>query len=86
MEYYEDNSSDIPKGIINLEYCIRVHSGVRHIKYKNVIKIDTLLREYFLVCGNETEMNEWMEALSNLCGEGVNKGNGIYSNINHRSL
>lgn len=74
MEYYEDDTLQDMKGVINLESCINLQSAVSYRKHKNVIRIDTMMRIYFMVSDSQKDMKEWVEVLSSLCGDEVTQG------------
>jgi len=55
------------KGIINLEDCVSVNSGLSHKKYQYVFNIETAERIYYLVASTEQEMTDWVETLCRVC-------------------
>ena len=55
------------KGIINLEDCTSVNSGLSHKKYQHVFNIETKERTYYLVASTKDEMMDWVETLCRVC-------------------
>ena len=66
FEYYKTEGGE-KKGVINLEDCTAVNSGLQHKKYQYVFDIETSDRIYYLVAGNEDEMTDWVETLCRVC-------------------
>lgn len=66
FEYYKTEGGE-KKGVINLEDCTSVNSGLQHKKYQYIFDIETTDRTYYLVAGSEEEMTDWVETLCKVC-------------------
>ena len=70
FEYYKakPTKEEPPRGLINLEDCRAVNSGLNHNKHKFVFSIELKDRTYFLVADSEDEMTTWVTTLCSHCG------------------
>ncbi|XP_038056919.1 GRB2-associated-binding protein 1-like isoform X2 [Patiria miniata] len=73
LQYYKDESSNRPKGTINLNDCEQVDQGLtfeakRHLAKAFVFGIVTPKRKYFLVSNKEEDMIRWVREICLACG------------------
>lgn len=66
LEYHKSEDGDV-KGVINLEDCKAVNSGLAHKKYKCVFDVETRDRTYYLVASSQEEMKNWVDAICKVC-------------------
>eukprot|EP00040_Diaphanoeca_grandis_P035801 m.225988 g.225988 ORF g.225988 m.225988 type:complete len:925 (-) comp33476_c0_seq1:73-2847(-) len=67
LEYFDDEDSFKPKGLIDLDACTIYPLDNSFFGRPNCFQILVQSSEIFLCCDTESEMREWMSALSDHC-------------------
>lgn len=71
LEYYKDRSCRKLKGIIDLDQCEQVDSGLqlehRKQKFQYMFDVKTPLRTYYLAANSEEDMNAWVNCICEVC-------------------
>ncbi|XP_031639963.1 protein daughter of sevenless [Contarinia nasturtii] len=71
LEYYKDRSCRKLKGVIDLDQCEQVDSGLqlehRKQKFQYMFDVKTPLRTYYLAANSEEDMNAWVNCICEVC-------------------
>lgn len=71
LEYYKDRSCRKLKGVIDLDQCEQVDSGLklehRNQKFQHMFDVKTPLRTYYLAASSEEDMNAWVNCICEVC-------------------
>ncbi|XP_037048590.1 protein daughter of sevenless [Bradysia coprophila] len=71
LEYYTDRNCRKLKGMIDLDQCEQVDSGLRlehrKQKFQNMFDVKTPRRTYYLAADSEADMNDWVACICQVC-------------------
>lgn len=71
LEYYKDRNCRKLKGVIDLDQCEQVDSGLqlehRKQKFQYMFDVKTPHRTYYLAANSEEDMNAWVNCICEVC-------------------
>lgn len=71
LEYYTDRNCRKLKGVIDLDQCEQVDSGLqlehRKQKFEHMFDVKTPRRTYYLAADSEEDMNAWVNCICEVC-------------------
>lgn len=71
LEYYTDRNCRKLKGVIDLDQCEQVDSGLRlehrKQKFQHMFDVKTPRRTYYLAADSEEDMIEWVKCICQVC-------------------
>lgn len=71
LEYYTDPNCKKLKGVIDLDQCEQVDSGLqmehRKVKFQHMFDVKTPRRTYYLAADSEEDMNAWVNCICEVC-------------------
>lgn len=71
LEYYTDDNCRKLKGVIDLDQCEQVDSGLqlehRKQKFQHMFDVKTPRRTYYLAADSEEDMNYWVNCICQVC-------------------
>lgn len=67
LDYYTDSDCRTLKGVIDLDQCERVDSGLRLEKFQHIFFVQTPRRTYYLAAASDDDMNYWVKCICQVC-------------------
>lgn len=88
LEYYTDRNCRKLKGMIDLDQCEQVDSGLRlehrKQKFQNMFDVKTPRRTYYLAADSEADMNDWVACICQVCNLQDLSNKGMNSDTNRQ--